>query len=49
MKSGIKYHAVDKEYIEQDPCFFALLDPDPYIISTDSDSDSDPVPDPGLI
>jgi hypothetical protein len=29
--------------MEPDPCFFGLLDPDPYIISTDSD----PVPDPG--
>jgi hypothetical protein len=37
--------SVEKEYIEPDPCFFGLLDPDPYIISTDPDS----VPYPGLI
>jgi hypothetical protein len=39
--------SVETEYIEPDPCFFGLLDPDPYIISTDPNSD--PVPDPGLI
>jgi hypothetical protein len=32
--------------MEPDPCFFGLLDPDPYIISTDPDSN--PVPDPVL-
>jgi hypothetical protein len=33
--------------VKPDPCFFGLLDPDPYIISMDPDSD--PVSDPGLI
>jgi hypothetical protein len=32
--------------MEPDPCFFGLLDPDPYIISMDPDAD--PVHDPGL-
>jgi hypothetical protein len=40
---------VKKEYMEPDPCFFGLLDPDPdpYIISMDPDSDL--VPNAGLI
>jgi hypothetical protein len=38
--------SADEKYMEPDPCCFGLLDPDPYIISTDPDSD--PVPDPGL-
>jgi hypothetical protein len=48
-KSDEKWYkiSVEKEYMEPDPCFFGLLDPDPYIISTHPDSD--PVPDPGLI
>jgi hypothetical protein len=52
-QSDEKWHkiSVEKEYMEPDPCFFGLLDPDrdPYRYIICMDRDSDLVPDPGLI
>jgi hypothetical protein len=41
--------SVEKKYMEPDPCFFGLLDPDPYLYIISMNPDLDPVPDPGLI